>query len=436
MYQDTTLHRTMADDTLMYMHSSAAETPCLLPLPDEAHHQQAQLYRLAHTLHRSLDLDETLHTTLRHVQHLSAAQHICLVLLDMHGMPTHWEARTQEASLNRLHVIDVLQRGMEGEAVRQQHIMHIGDTQLALEPQPHLLPGRSLLIIPLYTESNMVGVLSLSHEQPHVFDAPHNMLLAAASETIALALDHAQRHTQLCHEMTAYEEGRYRLVHDIRSPLTAVSASIEVIRRALQQNPPDEATHSLIQESIQSGMRSLGTVLELADSLLDHRKLQIGEQSLEYKEIAISSLYAQIYDMLRATANNRRLALCYEATPDDLRVPGDMPLLRRLVINLVANALRFTPADGSVTLRAYEVAELESILLVVEDTGPGIAPEERERIFQPFVQAKGQKRGGSGLGLSICREVVLAHRGHIWVEERPGGGSRFCVMLPNQAPAR
>jgi signal transduction histidine kinase len=208
-------------------------------------------------------------------------------------------------------------------------------------------------------------------------------------------------------------------------------ASIEVIKRALKLQPPHESVHDIVQESIESGQRGLKAVIDLTADLLDTKKLQIGQRELEYQPISLELLFDEVSKTLQGLALQRRIMMRYHVSPRVLSVPGDTHLVRRMMINLAANALRFTPEGGAVTLNAYETSGGKSVMITVEDTGPGVDQTDRERIFQPYVQGGGEEQRGTGLGLAICREVALAHDGSIWVESRTGGGSRFCVMLPS-----
>jgi signal transduction histidine kinase len=122
--------------------------------------------------------------------------------------------------------------------------------------------------------------------------------------------------------------------------------------------------------------------------------------------------------------------LRYNVHPRVLHIPGDRHFLQRMMINLVSNALRFTASGSTVSMRAYPAPGDEYVILAVEDMGPGVPPEDRKRIFQPFEQGKGESSRGTGLGLAICQEVAHAHGGRIWVEDNEPRGSRFCVMLP------
>jgi signal transduction histidine kinase len=129
-------------------------------------------------------------------------------------------------------------------------------------------------------------------------------------------------------------------------------------------------------------------------------------------------------------ALQRQVRLAAIIQPEAACVQADSGLLRRVLVNMVANGLRFTPEGSCITLRAEPDAQ-RGVVLVVEDQGPGVPLDEQERIFQPFVQGKGEAQRGSGLGLAFCREVVLAHKGRIWVENQPAGGCHFSIWLPN-----
>jgi two-component system OmpR family sensor kinase len=114
-----------------------------------------------------------------------------------------------------------------------------------------------------------------------------------------------------------------------------------------------------------------------------------------------------------------------------LAVFGDVGALRRTVLNLVENGVKYTPPGGRVELSV--VADGNDAVLAVEDTGPGIDAADAARIFEPFVRldaARARETGGSGLGLSIARSIVVAHRGTIAVDRAPGGGARFTIRLP------
>jgi signal transduction histidine kinase len=392
------------------------------------------LYQLAKTLLQTLDLDQIISRVLEGALTLCPAQTAAIILLDTQGIPARCVASDPDLHITNLQIAAAMYDGFQSEAIRQREIMLIDDAEQHKDDGKRLLTGRSLLVAPFYANNDTVGVLTLSHPEPGIFSAEDKALLNEAAPLMSNALSHATLYSTLRADATAYEDGRYRLIHDIRSPLTALSASLEVIKRALKMHPVHESIHDLVQESIQSGQHSLHSVIELTNNLLDTKRLQIGPESLEYQSIAIELIFGGVSDVLKDMSVQRRVMIRYQVTPRTLHVPGDEQFVRRMLLNLTSNALRFTPEGGVVTLRAYKVPASNSVMLAIEDTGPGIPQEDRERIFQPFVQGKGEGRRGTGLGLTICREIARAHQGRIWVEDQVGGGSRFCVLLPAKQP--
>jgi signal transduction histidine kinase len=393
--------------------------------------QQAVLLELMRTLYQSLDVDHMVSVVLTRSLEMATAQRACVILLDAYGSSLRWQTSSADVVLSHVQVTAALSKGIQSETIHQRATMAVEDTRQLAEGTLVLLPGRSLMVVPLCIEDKMIGVLTLAHDQPGMFESHHVALFTEVAEIIAQALNHAQSYTRLNEESKAYEEGRFRLVHDIRSPLTAVSASIEIIKRILKMHPIDDAANDLVQDSLRSGLHSLHNVIDLTNNLLDAKKFQIGQQMIEYSSVSIEHLFDEVSMMLQDLSSQERVMLRYQVQPRTLHAPGDAKLLRRMLINLATNAIRFSPQGGTVMLKAYHEPESDSVMIEVEDTGIGIAPEDHERIFQPFAIGNGKDKRGTGLGLAICREIVLAHSGQIWVESDVGNGSRFCVLLPS-----
>lgn len=424
------MSETAFGDTSEHMGHTPFERMLLNQNSRREHQQYALLYHLAYQLHQSNELDDIVRRTMEQLLAFVSAQRCLVILLDDQGTPTRWFTSDERQAITDIQVKKALTEGAQREALDQQKVLRISDSHQHRTSPVYLLDGRAFLVVPLCAGDVTVGVLTLAHQSPRAFHKQHEVLLTEAADMIARAIYHARCYTNLHEIVTSFEEGKYKLVHDIRSPLTAVMASIEVIKRALKLHPPHTAVHDLIQDSIDSGQRSLHNVINLTNDLLDARRLQIGQEFLEYELVALELLYDDVSKTLQSLALQKHIMLRYQVNPRTLHVSGDVHLLRRLMINLTANALRFTPEGGTITLKADVMDNSANLLLAVEDTGPGVDIADRERIFQPFVQGKGESRRGAGLGLAICREIVVAHQGKIWVEDRPGGGSRFCVILP------
>jgi signal transduction histidine kinase len=169
----------------------------------------------------------------------------------------------------------------------------------------------------------------------------------------------------------------------------------------------------------------------MVSDLLDLTRIEAGKIELSPAPLVVGEMLEELVETLRPLARGRGIALAAEhsACP---AVRADRDKLLQVLTNLVSNALKFTPRGGRIGLTARE-SPPGAVRLAVTDTGPGIPPEERERVFDKFYQlgrVDGERPSGSGLGLTIARHLVELHGGRIWVEDGPDGGSSFVVALP------
>lgn len=229
-------------------------------------------------------------------------------------------------------------------------------------------------------------------------------------------------------EMRAIETMRrdltHTMVHDLRNPLTGISGSLTLLSRHTKDLLPDNYM-SLVEIASSSTQR----MLDLVNAILDISRLESGRMPLNRAPFPLRALVEDILALQRALAISKKISLV-DQVPDDLHVAGDRELLGRVVQNLVGNALKFTPAEGTVTIRAQiNPAASDRVTVSVRDTGPGIPTEIQQQLFQKFVT--GQQDGkGSGLGLAFCRMVMEAHHETIWAASEPGEGATFAFTLP------
>jgi PAS domain S-box-containing protein len=215
--------------------------------------------------------------------------------------------------------------------------------------------------------------------------------------------------------------------HEIRTPLNAVLGLAQVgIREST--GPAGRATFGRILEA---GRHLLGVV----DEILDFSKIEAGKLELEQDLFTLGDAIDRAVNLVAGRAYTQGLAFQVEEAPDlPERCRGDLLRLAQVLVNLLANAVKFTPAGGRVVLAVGRAGE--TLTFRVEDTGIGMAPEVVTRLFQPFEQADGstpRRFGGTGLGLSICKHLVESMGGTIRVDSQPGVGSRFELRLPCSA---
>jgi|Deesub1362A_J573_1020465.scaffolds.fasta_scaffold03093_2 PAS domain S-box-containing protein len=227
----------------------------------------------------------------------------------------------------------------------------------------------------------------------------------------------------------AREQLMQMIVHDLRSPLTAILNSLRVMQTRVEAVKED----SLWQQAARIAERSCQQMLGLVSSLLEVAKLESGEFALQVEEVDLREVVDETLTIFMHEATEAGVLFDIQLPEDALVIQGDREKLQRTVSNLLDNALKYTPTGGQigVSLEAGQAAAR----LEVADTGPGIPIEFRERIFERFAQIPAQeaRRRGSGLGLAFARLAVEAHGGRIWVEDNPGGGALFVVELPYQA---
>ena len=215
--------------------------------------------------------------------------------------------------------------------------------------------------------------------------------------------------------------------HEIRTPMNGVLGALELLRHSQL----DANQRRLMRTAASSGE----TLMSILNDVLDHSKIEAGKLSLVHAPLSLHSLAASVAALFRANAESKRLDLRFEIEADVANwVVGDAQRLKRVLLNLVGNAIKFTER-GHVTLR---LSPLEAppgragVQFEVEDSGIGIAPDAARNLFQPFHQIDGsrnRRRGGTGLGLAISQRIVEAMGGRIEVHSDAGKGSRFTFAL-------
>jgi signal transduction histidine kinase len=217
--------------------------------------------------------------------------------------------------------------------------------------------------------------------------------------------------------------------HELRTPLTAILGFSDVLLNGL--DGPLSADQLEDVRTIDTSGRRL---LELIDDLIDISKIESGRVELRLGSIDIRALIAGAVEEVRSLAEEKGLTLRLTAPDLPATITADEVRVREILLNLVSNAIKFTPAGGSVRVAA--TGEPDRIRIVVEDTGIGIAADQQVRVFDKFHRVAGPEYPGTGLGLAIAREFARLHGGDVTLESALGLGSRFTVMLPTGGPSR
>jgi PAS domain S-box-containing protein len=288
--------------------------------------------------------------------------------------------------------------------------------------------GPDLLVLPLRGPAAAFGAISFAAAGPG-FGASDIAFATELVDRIALSLDRARLFRELQRANRVKDEFLATLSHELRTPLNAVLGWTRMLRRGTA--PPDRTT--AILETIE---RNATAQMQLVEELLDLSAMAAGGLRLSVTRVDLRDLVSSAVETVRpaAEAKTQRLNLSMDARLDE--IAGDPARLRQVLWNLLANAVKFTPAGGTIDVRVAEgPTEVE---MIVKDTGPGIPAEFLPHVFEPFRQgdsAATRTVGGLGLGLAIVRHIVEAHGGTVTAQSRGnGGGSQFSVRLPTGRP--
>jgi two-component system phosphate regulon sensor histidine kinase PhoR len=213
------------------------------------------------------------------------------------------------------------------------------------------------------------------------------------------------------------------LSHELRTPLASLKALTETLREGALEDPP--AARRFI-ERIETEVDAL---TQMATELLELSRIESGQVPLEIRPVSAGNLITSGAERMRAQAERAGLRLQVSLPAEPCSVLADLPRLEQVLVNLVHNAIKFTPPGGEVSLSARP--EGQFVCFSVQDSGAGIPDEDLERIFERFYKAdRARSSGGTGLGLSISRHLVEAHGGRIWAESMEGQGSQFHFTIP------
>jgi len=214
--------------------------------------------------------------------------------------------------------------------------------------------------------------------------------------------------------------------HELRTPLTNIKGAADILDRKASCGDP---TYLDIIK------RNTDHLIKVAIDFLDYSKIESGKLELDLEEASLKDVAEDAVLSQNVAAQKRSVELVLEV-PEDLRMFFDKQRIYQVLTNLLSNAVRFSPSGNKVFVR-INASDGESAEVCVQDSGPGIAEKYHEAIFKKFYQVGGQQdskihKGSSGIGLAICKGLVEAHHGHIWVQSRPGEGSAFFFSLPTK----
>ncbi len=302
--------------------------------------------------------------------------------------------------------------------------------------------------VPLVTRDQFQGVLTLAPKRSRdAFTQDDVNLLTALAGNAAVAIENAVLYAEMeqkVHDRTrelekakiaAEEANRAKseflsnISHELRTPLNSIIGFSEAMKDG-SAGPLSSDQLGYLQDIWESGKH----LLRIINNILDLSKIEAGMMELELDDFFLKELLEGSLGLFRERAKRQGITLIAEIADDVDLVTADATRIKQVALNLLANAVKFTPDGGRVGVRAFR--DGGAVQVEVWDTGIGMTPEDSAKLFQPFQQLDNsltKKFEGTGLGLHLSRKIIELHGGTIWVESAPGQGSRFIFTLPQPA---
>ena len=339
-----------------------------------------------------------------------------------------------------------------GRAIIDRETVHVHDLKSEVETEfPHSKPRqaisgvRTLLATPLLPKGRPFGAIVIRREEVRPFSAEQIELLRTFADQAVIAIDNVWLFQEIQEKSRELETANERLKeldrlksdfvsnvsHELRTPLTAIKGAVDLLLREVPGHLNESQTHYLTR--VRSNTQQLAGLI---NDLLDLAKIEEGKVELKGVRVSVGGLVHEVMETVKPLATEKPVLLEVKLPEPSVLVWADRDKVTQVLMNLISNAIKFTPSDGRVSISTADDRE-GWVRVSIRDTGPGIPASEQEKIFEKFYQVTqdgGLKTKGTGLGLAICKALVELQGGKIWVESKEGCGSTFSFTLPVSGP--
>ncbi len=291
---------------------------------------------------------------------------------------------------------------------------------------------RSMLVhsaafYPLVKQGKNVGRIAfVFDESNNQFEPDDETFLQGIATRVAMSIDNAKLYRLAREAVKAREEILSIVSHDLKNPLAVIKLSAQIMK---EWEDPDA---NLVKDYAERIEQNSTLMLRLINDLLDFAKIQSNYLSFTFHEENFAEIIESSVKTMKTQIEMKRLDLIQTLNHRLPKVSCDAFRIAQVLMNLISNAIKFSPKSGVIKIVTTELEN--EVLFSISDSGPGIASNELEKVFDRFWQADQAKNLGTGLGLSIAQSIIRAHRGKIWVESEFGSGSTFYFTLPKSIP--
>ncbi len=284
---------------------------------------------------------------------------------------------------------------------------------------------RALAFIPLSDQGELLGKFMIYYDTPHAFAADELRLAQTLARHVAFAIGRQQREQRLLAANQARSAFLAAMSHELRTPLNAILGYADLLDMGVAG--PLSTSQSQHLQRIRGGATHL---LGIIEEILTFSRVEAGKETTFLERVDVTALAGDVATLVRPAAEQKGITVRVDLREAPLEILTDAGKLRQVLVNLLSNAIKFTDA-GSIGLVVESAGD--GVLIRVADTGMGIPPEHLAHIFEPFWQAERgttRRAGGTGLGLTVTRQLVELLGGDVAVRSKPGSGSEFVVRLP------
>ncbi|MBN1781637.1 response regulator [bacterium] len=384
----------------------------------------------------TLEIDElcrlvvdALHSEYEHAQ-------VMLLLLDQEKQELYLQTQkgpfTNKISKKLRHSLET---GIEGLAVSQDEIVVARNIKNDKDLKSMIPESESELAVPIKKGDNLIGILHLISPKLYDFDEKDIAMIKTMTDQIAMAIENARlyesekKNTEMAQAASrAKSEFLANMSHEIRTPMNSIIGFSDLL---LQENLPED-----LADFVRTIKINGEELLHIINQILDLAKVETGRMDVDIVDFELHELVDNVSQLIRPRVLDKGLAFNCTTNPKHLPpIESDRLKIRQILVNLLGNAVKFTE-EGSVQMEvsvAQKKGKMGELTAHIIDTGVGIPKDKHAAIFESFTQADAsitRRFGGTGLGLTLCKQMVELMGGHIWFESEEGKGSTFSFTLP------
>jgi two-component system phosphate regulon sensor histidine kinase PhoR len=380
-----------------------------------------KLINISCDLASELDLNVLLSKIVSAARDVSNSEEASILMYDPMKETLYFQAATNLESHLQRGLIVPLEGSIAGWIVKNEKPLIVDNPQKDKRHFAHIgkitnIKCKSLLGIPLLSKGTVIGVLEVINKQEGEFSLEDQDVLLALGAQASVAIENSRLFLQ--------SDLIGEFVHEIRTPLSALSAAAHLLKSNRVTTDQKKKMIGILEAEIEA-------LSDMSSAFLDLARLESGRKQYQVNEFDLRDLLIECQEIIQSDAEQNYLVLTTDI-PDKLpRVLGDRQQLKQAFINLLNNAVKFNQRDGKIHLEA--VVKKDQVNISVSDTGLGIPKDEHPYIFEKFYRVKAHRDQvpGTGLGLSVVKQIITGHGGEITFTSDPDTGTTFTVTIPS-----